>query len=224
MGKKLSLMFAAAMLAFTFQAMAQEEDDMDLDDEVAVEEMDDAFDGPGPHRWSGHMGARWDGPGMRGPGMRRHPGKHWGPGMHMGRGMGMGMGMMRGLDLTAEQEKQMIDIMTENYRQRLLAGLEMRNEHKKLRDLYESDNPDHDAIIAANQALGAAKGKMDVQFRKFHNDLKSILTPEQQKKWEEFADRKPDFKRDRDGRRDRDGKPRPPHRQMGPGPRMMDRE
>lgn len=228
MSKKLSLLFAAAMLAFTFQAFAQEDDDVDMDDEAVVEQMDDNFDGPGPHRWSRHMGDRWDGPGrgpgMRGPGMR-HPGGHWGPGMHMGMGRGMGpgmhMGMMARLDLTPDQERQMVDLMTENYRQRLLAGLEMRNEHKKLRDLYESANPNHDAIVAANQAIGGAKGKMDVLARKFQTDMKAILTPDQQKKWEEYGDMKRDFKRDRDGK---DGKRRPQRGPGGPGPKMMDRQ
>lgn len=228
MSKKLSLLFAAAMLAFTFQtAMAQEEDDMDMDDDLVVEQMDDDIAGPGPHRWSRHQGERWGGPGpaMRGPGPKHHPGRHWGPGMHMtpgmhmGPGMGMGMGMMKRLDLSADQERKMVDVMTENYRQRLLAGIEMKDAHKKLRDLYDSDAPDHDAIIAANQAVGAANGKMAVQAHKFQTELKSILTPEQQKKWDEYKDKRRDFRGERG---DRDGKRRPPRGPAGPGPRMMD--
>lgn len=234
MSKKLSLLFAAAMLAFTFQtARAQDEDDIDFDDDQQIEEMDSDYDSS---RWThSGRGRHWEGGpgrgpamqnrrmGRNGPDMERGPRMHRGPGMDMGRGMhqrGFHFGMMDRLDLTTDQQRQMVDIMTENYRERLLARLDFSEASDKLRDLQNSDNPDHDAIIAANEAVGSAKGKMDVVNRKMQNQVKTILTPEQQQKMEEFGKRDRGFK----GRRDRDDKKLPPHMKSGPGSRKIDKK
>lgn len=217
MSKKLSLLFAAAVLAFTFQtAMAQDEDDFD-DDDIVVEQFDDDDDAP-------DFGPR--GPGMRhGMGMRhgghgpamRGPGKHRMGMMGMRHGM-FGMRMMERLDLTAEQKKQLVDVMTENFRERFLGRIEMDEAFKKLRALHESDNPDHDAIVAANAAVGEMHGKMDVLDRKFRDKLDAVLTPEQREKMKDFRKDWDGPRRFRDGKGPRDGKPFPPHMQRGPGP------
>lgn len=227
MGKKLSLLLAAALFAVTFQT-AMAADGNEMDDEI--DEQIESVENPGPRdgRFGRRMGigGRWGhGPAMPGKfgpgGPEMHDGfgprgrHHFGPG-----GMGMGMGMMHRLDLSADQKRQMVDVMTENFRERLLARIELEEAFKKLRDLHESDNSDHDAIIEANQAVGAAHGKLDVLDRKMKDSVKSVLTPDQQKKLEEFRARRDDFRRDRN--RDRGGKPRPPRMQTGPGPRVME--
>lgn len=229
MRTRLSLLFAAAVMAFTFQvAMAEEADDMDDMDEIAVEEdfgpmsrrMHPRWndDGPDGMRGPRHMG-KWDG---RGPDMRHH-----GRGMHrgmMGGGMGMGMGrgmmgprFMEMLDLDQAQKVKVVDIMTENFRAGLMARMELADAHKKLRDIYKAEKPDHDGIIAANQAIGAAQGKLEVLGHKMRDDVRAVLTPDQVKKLDDFDKRPP--RRDRDDRKDgpRDGK-RPPRPMPGHGP------
>lgn len=208
MRTKATLLLAAAIMALTFHASAQEmDDDWDEMDIVAVEEqVDDAPParffpdrGPGPR----HMGPgpRHMGPGPRdwnrGPAMRqapRHP-----------RGMGFRHGMigpraMRELDLTQEQKTKMVDILTENYRSRLLANMELADARKQLFDLYEAEGADHDAIIAANTAIGAAQGKIEVEQRKLRSEIQALLTPEQREKLESMQGprgmgRRGDFKR-----------------------------
>lgn len=239
MRKRLSLLFAAAMVAFSMQAaMAMEADDIDMDD-IDVEEVgmmdDDApmmhprrmgrpgddrdgfrgrYDrGPGDHRWGGGPG---HGPAMmhHGPGMK---------GMDRGKGPGMfGMRFMDRLDLQDAQKTKIVDILTNSFRDRLMTGMEMQDAARKLRELRESESPDHDAIVAAYQAVGASRGKMEVIGRKMRQDVRAVLTPEQVQKLDEMDRRPPRPDRDRkwDGKKDKkwDGKrddKRPPRPEGG---------
>lgn len=128
----------------------------------------------GENEGGGNRGA---GRGGAGTGMR---------GMMGMRGMrGMGMGFMRRLDLAPEQQKKMVDVLTENFRENLLARMEMDEAWKKLAELRKADAVDGGAIIAANQALGTARGKLDVLRRTFFDKMKAVLTPEQRKKLED---------------------------------------
>lgn len=226
--RKLSMLFAAAVMAFAVQtAWAAESENP-----ASEPNLEQADAGGVVGRWRDRNGPRG---GHRnfghGPAMARH--------MKRGDGHGMGMGMggmmlkprlLSELDLTEQQIDKIIDLMAENYRDRLKATLERYQANEKLADLHRADSADHDAIMEANQAVGTAQGKLDVLKNKFRTDLKSVLTPEQQQKMDDFRkDRKDRFDGcgpDRDGGRDRprDGKgPRQPHMMRGPGPRMMDR-
>lgn len=178
-------------------------------------------DGPRGRMGPGHHG-QWGGPGMmrdgRGP---RHMGM--GGGMHMGRGMHMGMGMgmfgprfMDEIQLTDAQKGKLVDVMTENFRERLLGRIEMMDAVKKLRDLDAADAPNADAIVEANQAMGAARGKMDVLHRKMRDDIRGVLTPEQLQKLDEFENSAPPHRWDR--QRD-DQRPQRPAPGQGPRPR-----
>ncbi len=154
--------------------------------------------GPGPMGFMGHPG--W-GPG--GPGPR---GEQFGPGgwhaWHDRRGMdrggagyeamglpGIGQGqVLEQLNLTDAQKSQMVDLLTNNFRNRLQNRMEMQDLRSKLRELQKSDNPDSGMLINLNQSLGAARGKMEVMKNQLKSDLKNILTEEQQKKLEEAKD------------------------------------
>ncbi len=56
----------------------------------------------------------------------------------------------------------------------------------RLEELTASATPDYDAIVAANEALGAARGKLDVANRKVHDRFAAVLTPEQREKIEQY--------------------------------------
>ncbi len=203
MGNKLSLLLAAAMLTFVFQtaSAAENRDDMDRNDDAAQEFACPMMDGVGMGRGM-MMGRRGMRQGMRqgGCGMMGRRGGMGGMGM-----MGMGFGMMRRLDLTPEQQKQMVDAMAENYRDRLLARIELDEAFTTLRALRDADSADADAVIAANQAVGAATGKLDVLSSGLREKIRSILTPEQLKQAEEMQGGMRGRRGDRDRRWNRGG-------------------
>lgn len=222
MSKRLSLLLAAAVMAFTFQAYAADDFDDDADDDdIVMQER--GFYGPRGHRWNddgprGRMGpgprhhGDWDGPRPgkfdgRGP---RHMRGHMG-GMHMGKGL-LGPRFAEMLQLTDAQKSKLVDLMTENYREGLLARMEMHDAAGKLRDLYDADAPSADAVVEANQEMGAAKGKLDALRLKMWNDVKSVLTPEQIQKLDDFEKSAPP-RPDR-----RPGEKRPPAPGKGPRP------
>lgn len=200
------------MMAFTIQTAMAQDDDLDIDDAVDTAEMDDDFgtdmrrphprwrdDGPGFHKRGHHDNWR-GGPGHR-PDMRPDRDHRMG-----GKGMRHGMGMfgprfMEMLQLDDGQKAKIVDVMTENFRQGLLAKMEMADARKKLWDMQESDSTDHDGLIAAHQAVGAAQGKMQVLHRKMRDDVRAVLTPEQLKKLDDF-DKRPH--RDWDGPKGKD--------------------
>ncbi len=104
---------------------------------------------------------------------------------------GMGAAMvdsrfMRGLNITDDQRRQMIDIATANFRERLSLRWEMEKARNTLAELSASETPDYDAIIAANEALGSTRGKLDVARRKVMSQFAAVLTPEQREKIEQF--------------------------------------
>lgn len=180
-------------------------------------------------------------PGMRGQGMGVCPGMGQGmclggPGgrsaMGPGRGMGMGQGMrgrghgrvmggfgggmpmMYGLDLTDAQKTQMVDAMTESFRQRMLLRLEQQDIQKKLRDEYQSDTPNSDVIMSLNRALGELNGKRAVLAQEGQEKFQNLLTPEQREKVKEMKDSFEKMRSER-GPRNAPKAPRGPR-----GPRM----
>lgn len=243
MHRKISLLFLAAMAAFTFQtAMAMDEegdfDDIDemvdVDDEIDVDGDDDDGAGIGERYWRHERGGR-GGPGSamrhpgpmmhRGPGMQRGPGMHRGPdmrhGMHHGMmGKGRDMGFPRYMDriqLDAAQKTKVVDILTNAFRERLLAQMEARDAMLKLREHRKSDTSKSEEIIEANKALGAAKGKMDVLKRKTREELRAVLTTEQVTQLEKWENDRPRWgDRREDGKR-KPGPERGPRLERGPG-------
>jgi Spy/CpxP family protein refolding chaperone len=121
-------------------------------------------------------------------------------------GMGMGgMRMMEWLDLTADQKQKVVDVLTENVRARLLSRMELADARKTLRELGKADAPDPAALIAAHQAVGAATGKLEVLNLTMKDNLKAVLTPDQQKKLDDFRQKfRRNWDRDRDDDDDRD--------------------
>ncbi len=174
------------------------EDDVDVMDELD----DDDF---GPARWFGR-------------GERRGPGRHFGPARHDMRDRGpdqrgprrhgerrdFGPGMARmwdRLDLTDAQKQQFVDVMTSQFRAGLEAKMELAEAENAARELRRQDDVTPEQIVAANTAVGTAKGKLEVVRRNAKQELRNILTPEQVEKLE--------------ARRT----PPPPRDGKGPGPR-----
>ncbi len=196
MSKKLSLLAAAVMFAFVFQTAMAADDGNDFDRNGPDQEfVCPAMGGMGMRMGRGMMmrqgrmdrGMRHGDRGMRG--MRGWRGGCDSMGTRgMGMGRGFGFGMMRRLDLTPEQQKQIVDAMAENYRDRLLARIELGEAFEKLREARNTDPVNADAVIAANQAVGAATGKLDALSRTFADKIKPLLTPEQLKKAEAMRD------------------------------------
>ena len=221
----LTLLFAAALILGVSQAV-KAEDSPEVDEQEYSQEMAPCpawgmrF---GPHGFrSGHDSWR-DGPGHRGGG--GHAGRQGRKGPHHG-DFGIGFGGARAFDvlnLDEAQKTKMVDVLTNNFRARLEARLALADAQRALRDLYDDDSADADAIVAANAALGEARGKMDVLTRKFREDVKGVLTEEQVKKLEDMRGDRFE-KRDRDGKKDgkRPGGPgerRGPRPEGGPGSR-----
>lgn len=241
--RKLSLLFAAAMMACVFQTAYAAEDAVE-DENSAYEQQDDSCR-PGMRCFGMRGGPGMRGPGPRGMGMWRGGPGHGPdmPGMHRGmrdgmrdgmRGDGPGRGSRLGFDggmnfgmisprfieeleLTADQRSKLIDAATENFRERLQLRWELSEAQQKLRDLNDADTPDYAAIVAANEALGGVQGKLDVARRKVGDQFESILTPEQREKIEQYRE---DRREEREERGDRRGPgERGPRFQRGPGPR-----
>lgn len=202
MRKALSLVLAAFLAVgavHTARAADEEVDDLDYASSYMdmIDEDDDEPAGPRLH---------WGGPGRpvppprfmdhdRGPGHRRHDMRHDGPGRRGGpdfgpRGM-MGMKAPKGmkemrryfdLDLTDAQKKQIIDVMTDNYRDTLEARFAIMDARKGMEAVYEQDSPDERAIVSAHEAMGAATGRMAALKHGLQDKLSGILTPEQRER------------------------------------------
>lgn len=247
----------AALLAGSAQFAAAGDTAPDAEDEIAVQDFryghrrhdgrgwrgrhGDWGRGPG-HRFGGPGGGfadrpdfddDFDGPGWRHRG-RRGPGMH-GMGHGWGMSMGMGFGRWSGIELDQAQKAKLVDVMTANFRARMEAGMALQDARDTLDELRDDKDASAEAIIAANAALGEAKGKLEALRRKAHDDFRGILTEEQVKKLDEKREEMREFReKRREERRDRPGDfrrpplpggkgpeggrpPRPPH--GGPGPR-----
>lgn len=231
--KSLAFLIAAALLAGTVVQSAWAGEPAPDDDQPEISRENDRrgrgpgrggrHDGPGPDRKFGrhhddgwHRGGRPD----RGPDCP--PGFRCGTPRVHGKGHELGMGMGRGweaLDLDDAQKSKMVDVMTENYRARLQARMEMLAARKNLRELQDADTLDADAVIAANANLGMAKGKMEVLRLQLRDNVRGVLNADQLKKLDEWKENRPGRGGPRDGDRP-EGKRGPgPRPQGGPGPR-----
>lgn len=213
MYRKMTLAVAALAVALSMQ--------MAFAGEKRPEGRPDGRRGPGDEICrpeGGWRGGRGHGPMGR---HDRHPGKGFERGFGMGPGMmGFGHRFMDELELTDAQKTQLVDVITAKFREGLLVRMEMADAHKKVRELTTAETPDSAAIIAANEALGAARGKMEALGLTAKDEVKKVLTPEQVTKLEEmkskrFADRDDDEDGPRPSRRFG-----PRHGMPGPGARM----
>ena len=106
---------------------------------------------------------------------RRGPFAHGGP----GRGGSLGLGQ---LGLTDAQRTQVRDVM-ERYREQMReAGTRLREAHEAQRAAVETVPVNEGLIRSTAQALANAQTDMALLRARIHNDVWSLLTPEQQEK------------------------------------------
>jgi len=180
--------------------------------------------GNGPHQFAG------GGPGQFG-GQRRMGGPGGEMGWQDGGGRGFGGGerllrmaenpMVRQyLGLTDEQVGRLHKIGVEAEKASVQTRADMELHHIELRELMQSENPDHDAIIQKLDEVNALRGKMEKQNVETLFSARSVLTPEQQKKVRTFLEnRRAGGGPERGRMMERGGGPerRPPGHHDGPG-------
>lgn len=117
----------------------------------------------------------------QGPGRRDH-----GPG---GPGFGPGPGFEERLGLSEEQ-KQQVKALHEKHRGEMRPLLESaRNAHEAFRQAIEAENADATAVGQAVLAMHAAEKRLESARNALHEELKSILTPEQVEKLDAARER-----------------------------------
>jgi Spy/CpxP family protein refolding chaperone len=125
-------------------------------------------DGDGPER--ALPGARW------GMGFRRRLEDH----------IRMRAGIAQQLDLTSEQRDRMAEIRERAEKRRIQASADLRIAAVDLRHLLRSDRPDRRAIDAQIDRLAAMRAGMMKARIGTMLEMRSVLSPEQQRKMREF--------------------------------------
>jgi Spy/CpxP family protein refolding chaperone len=98
--------------------------------------------------------------------------------------------MLEELALDAGQKGKIIDLLTADYKSRLDIRLEIQELYKKLGELRDDPEAASDAIVSASAALGEARGRLEAAARRtVREEVRAILTPEQQRMLEEEAPR-----------------------------------
>jgi Spy/CpxP family protein refolding chaperone len=133
------------------------------------------------------------GPGMRGgmgsgkcgPGMRGGMGPQMcGPGMGRGKGCGPGMAMLHALDLTADQQKKVKGIHERQARLAVQAQADMRIAAMDMRALMSDEKPDKARVDAQIDKIARLRAEMQKSRAATLLEVRSLLTPEQLKKWQ----------------------------------------
>jgi Spy/CpxP family protein refolding chaperone len=130
--------------------------------------------GPGPGYGPGY------GPGMMGgygPGMGGY-----GPGYGGGRGFGPGGGLAA-LNLSSEQRDKIAAIQEENRRKNWDAMGQMRAEQFKLRQMFNADKIDSNAVAEQQKKVDELRRQMLKSRVDARNQIAAILTPEQRKQF-----------------------------------------
>jgi Spy/CpxP family protein refolding chaperone len=130
--------------------------------------------GPGPGYGPGMMGGYGYGPGMMGG---------YGGG---GRGFGPGGGL-GALDLSSEQRDKIAAIQEENRRKNWDAMGQMRTEQFKLRQMYNAEKIDSNAVAEQQKKVDELRRQMLKSRVDAHNQISAILTPEQRKQFRQFG-------------------------------------
>lgn len=100
-------------------------------------------------------------------------------------------GAMRGLELTPEQREQ-IKAIHEKYAEQTQAAREtLRQKHEALRKITRQLPVDEGAIRSAANHFGNAAGDFSLLVAHRHEEVRAILTPEQQEKFDAFAEELP---------------------------------
>ena len=119
----------------------------------------------------------------------------YGPGMMGGYGRGMmgGPGMMgdgasfgataplAALNLTDEQRDKIAGLREENRRKNWDRMGKMRSEQFKLRQMYDADNVDPQAVAEQQKKVDELRREMLVSRLETHKQVLTVLTPEQRK-------------------------------------------
>ena len=109
-------------------------------------------------------------------------GKNCGP--NSGKGPGGGMGF-QALDLSADQQKQMLEIRQAFERDTLSLRTEMQKTNQELRKLWTAKPLDQKAIVAKNGVVTGLQVQMGTKAKEMQAKIKAVLTAEQLKKLDE---------------------------------------
>ncbi len=141
--------------------------------------------GPGPGGGGPGYGPGY-GPGMMGG---------YGPGYGGGRGFGPGGGLAA-LNLSSEQSEKIAAIQEENRRKNWDAMGQMRAEQFKLRQMFNADKIDSNAVAEQQKKVDELRRQMLKSRVDARNQVAAILTPEQRKQFKQFG---PWWLRDEEG-------------------------
>jgi Spy/CpxP family protein refolding chaperone len=108
----------------------------------------------------------------------------YGPGY--GRGFGPGGGLAA-LDLSSEQRDKIAAIQEENRRKNWDAMGQMRAEEFKLRQMFNADKVDSNAVAEQQKKVDELRRQMLKSRVDARNQIAAILTPEQRKQFRQFS-------------------------------------
>jgi len=127
----------------------------------------------GDRSWGPHWGMMGGGMGM-------------GPGM-MGGGMGMmGMGPYNMLDLTDDQRSKINKLQDGERRKHWETMGKIMDEQTRLRDLYQADKRDTQAILKVQDQVNQHQRKMLELHLNTQNQIEAVLTKEQREQLKSF--------------------------------------
>jgi len=148
--------------------------------------------GPGPGGGPGYGPGYGPGPGMSGYGYGTGMMGGYGPGYGRGFGPGGGRGFGPGgglaaLDLSSEQRDKIAVIQEENRRKNWDAMGQMRAEEFKLRQMFNADKVDSNAVAEQQKKVDELRRQMLKSRVDARNQIAAILTPEQRKQFRQFS-------------------------------------
>src|SRR5690606_8529681 len=120
---------------------------------------------------TGTMAAGWGGAGAHMPFGNRVRGEDWG-------GICLGYLHRSGLDLTPEQEKQILAIHQEFYRNSLALRQRLQQLRLELRRLWAEEKPDEAAINRKLTEMTPLRIKLRAMALETREEVKRVLTPE----------------------------------------------
>lgn len=98
------------------------------------------------------------------------------------------MSILSQLNLTPEQQKKVDEIMARNRSNQQANRKEMASQMKQLRDLMNASEFDEAEFRKAHQKLSTFQEDMMVSRAKMKGEIKKVLTPEQQAKWQQLQE------------------------------------
>jgi Spy/CpxP family protein refolding chaperone len=112
----------------------------------------------------------------------------YGPGMMGGYGPGYGPGGgLAALNLSSEQRDKIASIQEENRKANWNAMGQMRAEQFKLRQMYNADKIDSNAVIEQQKKVDELRRQMVKSHVEARNQINAILTPEQRKQFRQYG-------------------------------------